>query len=272
MPDPGRHSGLRVHVEAIGLIAPGLAGWNESQPILRGDSSWLQAPIPPFQPLALPPNERRRLNPAVRLAFQIADDLGRTATRPLATLASVFATSEADMLVLDRICRALARPEQQLSPTDFHNSVHNAGCGYWSIAAGNRRPATTVSGYDGSFAIGLLEAATWLVDEEPAALLLTYDCTAPEPLAERRQIAINGGCALLLAAEPSAASIASLTLNLETTGTATAMREPELDRLRTGTPGLRPLPLLTLLARRQPGQVHIEYSGTQTLRIDVECR
>src|SRR3546814_3937116 len=41
-------------------------------------------------------------------------------------LATVFAGSDADMAILQRISAALATPERIVSPTDFHNSVHRS--------------------------------------------------------------------------------------------------------------------------------------------------
>ena len=45
-----------------------------------------------------------------------------------------------------------------ISPTRFHNSVHNAAAGYWTIGAHCMQAATAISAYDASFAEGLLEA------------------------------------------------------------------------------------------------------------------
>ena len=47
-------------------------------------------------------------------------------------------------------------PNGTISPTQFHNSVHNAAAGYWHIAAGSAAPSLSVGGHDGAFAAGLL--------------------------------------------------------------------------------------------------------------------
>ncbi len=41
-------------------------------------------------------------------------------------------------------------------PTQFHNSVHNAVAGYWSIATKSTQPMTCLAAHDHSFAAGLL--------------------------------------------------------------------------------------------------------------------
>ena len=40
----------------------------------------------------------------------------------------------------------MLRGEGKLSPTHFHNSIHNTASGYASIATGNGAPSTTLSG------------------------------------------------------------------------------------------------------------------------------
>src|SRR3546814_5260866 len=124
--------------------------------VLRGEATFQPEPLAPYAPPLLPPNERRRATPVVRQAFRVAEEA--IAGRDAGDLATVFAGSDADMAILQRISAALATPERIVSPTDFHNSVHNAAAGYWGIGTGSRAPSTTLAGYDASFALGLLEA------------------------------------------------------------------------------------------------------------------
>src|SRR5581483_6334579 len=154
-----RPRGMKVFVDAIGFAAPGMEDWESARRVLRGEAGYEPKALSLYQPNLLPPNERRRAAPAVRLAFRIAEDAMRTSSfKP-----SVLATSDADTSILHRLCTALAQPQRAVSPTDFHNSVHNAAAGYWSIAAGAKPPSTSLSAYDASFAAGLLEAATFVV-------------------------------------------------------------------------------------------------------------
>ena len=73
--------------------------------------------------------------------------------------------------ITHQICEALARPEREVSPTSFHNSVHNAPAGYWSIATGSRLASTSICAYDVSFAAGLLEAAAYATVEHQPVML-----------------------------------------------------------------------------------------------------
>jgi hypothetical protein len=52
--------------------------------------------------------------------------------------------------------------EGKLSPTHFHNSVHNTAGGYASIALGNHSPSTTITGGVEVVASSFLEAACHL--------------------------------------------------------------------------------------------------------------
>ena len=48
--------------------------------------------------------------------------------------------------------------DQPVSPTQFHNSVHNTAAGYWSIATGSQQPTTCLACHDATAAAALLKA------------------------------------------------------------------------------------------------------------------
>ena len=50
------------------------------------------------------------------------------------------------------------RADGQVSPTQFHNSVHNAAAGYWSIATGSQQAAHLPGCHDVTAAAALLKA------------------------------------------------------------------------------------------------------------------
>ena len=52
----------------------------------------------------------------------------------------MFASTYGDLAITDYMCSTLAKAPMTLSPTRFHNSVHNAAAGYWSIATACRQP------------------------------------------------------------------------------------------------------------------------------------
>ena len=266
----GTHQ-LELAVEAIGLAAPGLAGWQAALPVLRGERAYAAIELPPYQPQLLPQNERRRATPVVRQAFRAAEDAMAQSPRVPGELAAVFASSDGDMNILHRICSALAEPTRSVSPTDFHNSVHNAAAGYWSIAVGSRRTSTSIGAYDASAAAGLIEAATLLQDED-AVLLVLYDVPQPVPLFNQHPIGCAASIALVLARAGGPATHATLRLALEHAPVAaeSTLADSGLETLRTSNPATRALPLLVALARGGHATLHMPAMAGSLLRIEVE--
>jgi hypothetical protein len=246
-------------IKGVGIAAPGLAGWIASLEILRGAAPYATTAETPYAPALLPPNERRRATASVRQAFRAAEDAVSVSGTDARELASVFASSDADMAVLHRICAALAQSPRVISPTDFHNSVHNAASGYWSIAVQSRAITTTLSAYDASFAVGLLEAVA-LVEDGRDVLLVAYDAVAPQPLLAKRPLALSAGVALVLSAQGDPAAQGRVEVE--------AGDAPEsicavaaLEQLRAASPALRALPLLELIAARRAGGVMLSVGG-----------
>jgi hypothetical protein len=257
---------ISVHLQSIGLAAPGLPDWRHGREVLAGRAAFVPADLPPYAPRLLPPNERRRATPAVRQAFRAAEDA--VGERDPSQLATVFAGSDGDMAILHRICAALAQPEKVVSPTDFHNSVHNAAAGYWGIATGCRAPSTTLAGYDGSFALGLLEAAVQTVTQNHPTLLVSFDVPAPMPLYAARPLRDAASCALLLVADPAGGALARLGI-VQCDEAETVLDDAALESHRRGNPALRALPLLRLLAVGQSGRVVLPGSGGRNLLVEV---
>ncbi|MFP5306752.1 MAG: beta-ketoacyl synthase chain length factor [Gammaproteobacteria bacterium] len=261
---------IRLSVQSIGLAAPGLPGWAEGAAVLRGERALGDEPLAPYAPALLPPNERRRAMASVRQAFRAGEEA--ISGRDASTLATVFASSDGDLSILHRICTALSTPERVVSPTDFHNSVHNAAAGYWGIATGSRAPSTTLAGYDGSFALGLLEAGTQIAVERRPVLLVVFDVPAPEPLSQARNHDSAASCALLLAPADAADALTPLRLQLALTDAAeTMLADSGLEARRRGHAALRGLPLLQLLARNTPGRVVLPTPGGPRLAVDLSA-
>lgn len=258
-----------VFIEAVGICAPGLANWEQARAVLRGDAPYVAADPGIYQPQLLPPNERRRATAAVRLAFRVAEDAMAHSSFKPSQLATVFASSEGDTGILHRLCTALAEERRAVSPTDFHNSVHNAAAGYWSIAAQAKLPSVSLSAYDNSFCAGLLEASALALGDDVPVLLAAYDIRPPEPLHAKRLLSESIGVALVLSPRPTDSCIARLDI---TVGGAmeSSMSEAALESLRLGNPAARALPLLQLLARKTAGVVHLDGTGGQLWSLQLQ--
>ena len=184
------------------MLAPGLEGWPAGARVLCGEAAF--TPTPVQRPVAslLPPAERRRCAPSVAWTLAVAQEAVAQSGLDAGAFAVVFASSDGDGDIVHRLCAALATPEAAVSPTDFHNSVHNAATGYWSIGAHSQAPSTAICAYDGSFSAGLLEAACQIAIEKRPVLLVTVDLPYPPPLAPHRPV--RHGFAAALALEPGA--------------------------------------------------------------------
>ena len=260
-----------IYVKSIGLAAPGLQGWQASLEVLRGERPWQSEEMPKYAPAVLPANERRRATRVARLAFQAAEDaVGAADAETLKNIAAVFASSGGDTEVLNGICGTLALPDRPVSPTHFHNSVHNAAAGYWSIATGSRLPSTALSAHDGSFVAGMMEAFSMAMTEQLTVLLVTYDLVPPQPLHAKRPLSDSFASALLLSADADGA-LARLELRLlnGAAGEPAVMSDPGLETLRLGNPAARSLPLLAGIARQQASTIIIPGLQGERVLLDM---
>jgi hypothetical protein len=261
---------LTAWLEGIGLLGPGLADWPTAARVLSGTQPWVHAPTVLPAPQALPAAERRRTGAVVKLALAAGLEAVAHAGADAATLAAVFTSSGGDGQNCDEICRTLASSERQLSPTRFHNSVHNAAAGYWGIATGATAACNALCAYDASFGAGLLEALTQVVTERSAVLLVAYDARYPEPLYGARPIPDGFGIALVLAPAPGARPLARLDVRLSE-APADTLTDAALEKLRGAIPAARSLPLLAQLARRAPGRVMIDYLDPWRIAVEVDA-
>jgi hypothetical protein len=260
---------LTAWIEGIGFIAPGLPDWPTARAVLRGEQALTAAPSILPAPSLLPPAERRRASRVVKLTLAVGLEAAAHAGADAATLATVFSASGADGHNCHAICEQLATDDRQISPTRFHNSVHNAAAGYWGIATGAMAPCQVICAYDASFGAGLLDALGQVGLDRQPTLLIAYDSEYPEPLFAKRPVPDVAGVALLLTPERSERSLACITVT-PSTDTAERLADAELEALRTAIPALRALPLLQKLARGEAGQVSLDYLPPMQLSIDLQ--
>src|SRR5262245_27297816 len=86
---------LRVHVEAVGVLAPGLHDWATARAVLAGAQPFAATALTAPAPSSLPATERRRASPTVRLALAAAEQALAATPLPAAGMAMVFSSSEA---------------------------------------------------------------------------------------------------------------------------------------------------------------------------------
>ena len=167
----------------------------------------------------------------------------------------------------------LASSDRLISPTRFHNSVHNAPSGYWGIATGSRAPCTSLCAFDWSFAAGLIEAATQVNTDHESVLLIAYDLPYPEPLRGARPTRYPFASALLITRRRTPRSAAACEIG-SGAGAPSPMQDSNLEQLRRDNPAARSLPLLAALAGgRDAGaggsEVSIESTAGNTLGLSI---
>jgi len=251
---------LTVHIEGIGWHSPGHADWNSAAAALRetGVLPGGTATRPPATVLS--PAERRRAPLAVLLACEVARQACAMAEREPATLPCVFASMFGDVSITDAMCATLASAPRELSPTRFHNSVHNAAVGYWTVATGCHAPSTAISAWDGSFAAGLLEAAIESAAEARPVLFTACEIPAAGPLVEVLPPSAPFAVAFVLNAAWDERARAALRLRHQAGAAETAL----------ATPIAAPLSLLAAIARG--GSIDLQLPAGAAMRLAIEVQ
>lgn len=258
---------LTAWISGIGLIAPGLTDWPSARAVLRGEQAWVSAPSVLPAPGLLPPAERRRASRVIKLTLGIG--LEAAAGADVAGLATVFSSSGSDGHNCHALCEQLATDDRHVSPTRFHNSVHNAPAGYWGIATKSMAPCQVLCAFDGSFGAGLIDALGQVVLDRQPTLLMAYDSEYPEPLHSARPLPDCAGLALRLEPERTPQALARITVQT-TAAPATPWQHAPLEALRASVPALRGLPLVERIAQGQGGEVCLDYLPGLQLAVRIE--
>lgn len=262
---------LTVYVEGIGLLGPGFGDWPQAVPQLDGSAPYQPARTVLPLPLALPPAERRRAGTVVKVSLAVAGEAVTASGLDAGTLASVFSSSSGDAINCHEICSALASADRLISPTRFHNSVHNASSGYWSISSGAMATSSVLGARDGSFSAGVVEAMTQVAVDQRPVLLVAYDTDYPEPLHRVRPLPDTFGVAVVLAPTRSARSLSCWTIDPAacfTVSAADRMDDAALEQLRSSIPAARCLPLMRAM-RGVPRTVVLDYMAGLQLAVNV---
>ncbi len=178
---------FNVNVAGVAVWSSRLPSWTLARDVIRGNASILDAPVPRPQPALLPPTERRRIPDSVAIALEVAARACEGLAVDRAQMPQVFASMHGGTPIGDYMCSTLASMPSMISPTKFHNSVHNAAAGYWSIGVGSHAPYTSISAAQYTFAAGLLEAVLQSVCERGPVLYVAFDVEATGPLAPMSQ-------------------------------------------------------------------------------------
>ncbi|MEO8017591.1 MAG: beta-ketoacyl synthase chain length factor [Pseudomonadota bacterium] len=212
-----REESARLYIDGTALWAHLLPGWERARRILAGIESAPAEPAPRPAPVLLPPAERRRAPDTVAIAIAAGLEACAASGRDAMSLPAVFASTHGDLAITDYLCATLASNPALLSPTRFHNSVHNAAAGYWSIGTGCTRAYTAITAGAHSFGAGLLETCVQALAGKEAVLLVAYDIDARGPLSSMAPSQHMLSAGLVITPERSSHTVAEFKLRVGTT-------------------------------------------------------
>jgi hypothetical protein len=230
-----------LYIEGPAFWTPTLPGWDAARAAFRGEGALSDPPAKRPAPQVLAPAERRRAPDTVALALEVAAAAMSASGRNAADVPCVFTSAHGDLSINDYMCGTLAGDPKMLSPTKFHNSVHNAAVGYWTIGTGCMAASNAVSAYAHSFASGLLEAAVQCACDQEAVLLVGYDTPTVGALTSVTDSRGLLAVALVLAPEPTERTVAALEWSLAGGADAiTAATPPKSDAAKS-LAGINPM-------------------------------
>ncbi|MEI6895110.1 MAG: beta-ketoacyl synthase chain length factor [Colwellia sp.] len=126
------------------------------------------------KPQYYPKGQLRRLSPFSKVALHCLDmPQALTQNLPL-----IFASQHGDLAKTVKLIKDAALGDD-LSPTQFALSVHNATTGLFSIATSNTAPTTTISAGKNTFAEGLIEASMQSQLENTSVIYTYCDFDVP---------------------------------------------------------------------------------------------
>ena len=255
-------------IDGIALWAPRLPGWEQAAAVLQGEREPPDEPARRPSPSLLPPTERRRAPDTVAVSMEVAARACESAGVDPAQTASVFASTHGDLAISDYMCETLAKAPALTSPTKFHNSVHNAAAGYWTIATDCYEPYTAVSAFEHTFGQGLLEALVQAETSGAPVLYVAYDIEAKGPMATIVPSRSMLGAALVISPAASTRTQAALAWEVVASPTPATRARPASLALAGGNEMATCLPLFESLAAGD-GLVGLSLGPGLLLRLGV---
>ena len=236
----------KVDICGLGAWSPTFADWPS---FCHGLQTGEWSADVKLQPGLISPRERRRAPQFVKMAIEVMHQACEMANMDPGDVAVVFSSAMGDMQITDYMCRALAESPKIISPTRFHNSVHNAAPGYWSIATGAHTPTTAVSANQHTASIAFVEAAIQVIEENTPVVLVTQEVAAPLPLFDVCPSEQSFSAAFLMTPPGHSASAAcSIEFSISQTESRWPEADSRLDHSYANNFGARFLPLLMAIA------------------------
>lgn len=259
-----------LFIEGPAFWAPTLPGWDTARAVFRGEASPVDPPAKRPSPQVLAPAERRRAPDTVALALEVAAAATASAGRNAADLPCVFASAHGDLGINDYMCGTLATDPKLLSPIKFHNSVHNAAVGYWTIGTGCMAASNSLTAYESTFAAGLLEAAAQCAADQRPVLLVGYDMPAVGALASVTTSRGLLAVALIVSPVRSERTVAALDWSLAAGAATVPALQTDAARALDANAMADALPFFEALARDDAESLSLPLSAKLSLQLQLQ--
>lgn len=234
-----------AYLRGVGLWSQGYANaeaWSRGEPdgdLVAATPRMLEGPL------------RRRASPLTRISVEVFDQATTAAGIDPSAIPTIWATAHGEHGTAIKLLKMMLRGEGKVSPTHFHNSVHNTPSAYASIAGGNACASTTLTGGSELVASAILEAFCHLESGTPEIAVILADEPLHEPF-DRDDMQAALGIAFCFSAEP-----ANSTLRLSGLRREALTRAKPHDRIG-GLHVSAGLPLLEQIVAGKPGTVVLE--------------
>ncbi|MCW8929332.1 MAG: beta-ketoacyl synthase chain length factor [Gammaproteobacteria bacterium] len=244
---------LTAYLKSVGITAPGIKSWSEARTALQCPDQYILSPVDKKLETLLPANEHRRATRVTQLALSAAQQTGTQ--EELNQCLQIFSSCNGDLTTFNQISLALAMDGRPVSPTRFHNSVHNAPSGYWSIATQSQTASTSITAYTDSLTASLLEAIVQLNASDNKqhrdCLLVCYDEVPPQAFDSQFNATEEFACALTLS-QNSNNALAKLEISVGDGSKALSTLSSDiLEQLRLSNPQAIILPVLNVIANSE---------------------
>jgi len=168
-----------INIVGVGVWSKFFSNWDEFCSVLSGGAA---SQATALRPEIIPAKERRRAPLSVKMAVEVMDQACRMSALVPSEVATVFASVNGDTEITDYLCRTLITAPRTVSPTRFHNSVHNASIGNWAIATHCKLPANAMSAYPHTTSMAFLEGAIQALEENIPVLVCVQELASPDAI------------------------------------------------------------------------------------------
>jgi hypothetical protein len=123
----------------------------------------------------LPAMQRRRLSPLARAAFYVTEQIMSSAEACPSIFCSTYGETQRTYGILEDIAK-----QQEISPTAFSLSVHNAISGQFTIFFDNKHPTSAMAPSERDYLLPIADALAQLNEKASSVLLVYYEEALPE--------------------------------------------------------------------------------------------